>query len=96
MACDTDADCPAIYEISPESAYACVHGLCQNVDTTLYPRDALSYDVVESLCFAVRPRTDTADVFSPTTREIESTVSAACPLTAAPADCQLPAGCMMP
>jgi hypothetical protein len=94
LACDTDADCPAIFQYSPEAGYACVGGLCQNVDTARYPRDVLNREQVEQLCLTELPRADTSSPFSQTTMEVLSRADAACPDPAGP--CQVPAGCRMP
>jgi len=96
VACNTDANCPAIYESDPASAYACVDGLCQNTDSARFPRDTLNRYDVESLCFAVHPRANTVDPLAPTVMEIESTVAGACPSTDPTVGCPLPAGCRMP
>jgi hypothetical protein len=96
LACETDAHCPAFYQAAPEEAYACVNGLCQNIDTGRFPRDVLKRIDVESLCFAVHPRGDTAAPLSPTTQEILAAIEAACPGATAIDACPLPAGCRMP
>jgi hypothetical protein len=96
LACDSDDDCPALYEWSPESRYACANGLCQNSDEARFPRAATTRFDVEDLCFAMHPRADTAQPFSPTTQDVLAAVEAACP-GAGPSDpCPLPAGCRMP
>jgi len=96
VACDADADCPALYESGPGDGYDCVNDLCQNVDTVRFPRGTLRRIEVEQLCFAVHPRTDTASPSSPTTQDVVDAVEAACP-DALPTDpCTLPAGCLTP
>ena len=96
LACDADADCPALYESGSGDGYACVNGVCQNVDTARFPRGTLRRIEVEQLCFAVHPRSDTATPVSPTTQDVEDAVEAACP-GALPTDpCPLPSGCFTP
>jgi hypothetical protein len=96
LACATDANCPSIYESNPEAGYACVNGLCQNIDTVRWPRDKLTYDMVEQMCFAVHPRPETAAFASPAAMAVQHEVDASCPLTATPEPCPLPADCRMP
>ena len=96
LACDTDADCPTIYQYSPQSAYVCVNGLCQNADTARFPPEVLTKTVVEQLCFAVHPRADTELFLSTTASEILSSVEAACPGALPTEPCTLPAECRAP
>jgi hypothetical protein len=96
LACDTDAQCPALYQATPESDYACINGLCQNADTGRFPRDVLQKLHAQQLCFAVHPRADTAEPFSATTQEVLVSVNIACPGADPTAPCTLPAGCRMP
>ena len=96
LACETDANCPTIYQYSPQSAYACVNGLCQNADTARFPREVLTKTVVEQLCFAVHPRMETEELLSTTASEVLSSVEAACPGALPTEPCTLPAQCRAP
>jgi hypothetical protein len=96
LACASDANCPKIYDGSPEDGYECVNGLCQNIDTARFPRDTFTYSDVDSMCFAGHPRAETRDFATPETRAIQSDIDAACPVTATRDTCHLPADCRVP
>jgi hypothetical protein len=96
LACDENRDCPLLYEYAEESIYECSNGLCQNTDVGRYPRDPITQEQVTTLCYAVHPRAETSNPFSPVSQDVESRISAACP-NANPLDsCPLPEGCRTP
>jgi hypothetical protein len=75
LLCDADGDCP---RSKPDGRYECAGGLCQNADTDLFPRDALTRFDAEALCFAGFTRAQTvgdADLVA----GVLADVDAACP-----------------
>jgi hypothetical protein len=95
IGCSVDLDCPTVIE-TPVSTYECVNGVCENTDTTTYPRDQLSRDDVLLLCFADHPRAETTNDLSPASEDVETAVDAACPATDPTSACSLPVGCHAP
>jgi len=76
LLCDSDADCP---QIEPNDQLTeCVSGLCQSTDTELYPRDLVSRETAEALCFASFSRAETVDDVE-LVQSVYDDIEAACP-----------------
>jgi hypothetical protein len=56
VACDEDQDCPQLDFFDPPSSYECRAGVCQNVDLSQFPSDAISESDAVALCLAEIPR----------------------------------------
>ena len=75
LICEGDSDCP---RSKPHGLYECVGGLCQNEDTDLYSRDAVSQLDAQALCFAGFTRAET--VSDPDlVMNVLADIDAACP-----------------
>jgi hypothetical protein len=91
LICDTDADCPNLVYADAEYRFECESGLCQNTDTSEYPRETLSPGEVAGLCRAGTPRQSALGISEEDYAAFSERIEEYCP-EAGPG-CEIPPEC---
>jgi hypothetical protein len=94
LVCESDADCPNLVYSNVEYRFECESGLCQNIDTTAFPRDELSPGEVAGLCRAGTPRQSSFEIDQDEYDAFWALIEQYCP-EAGP-DCEVPPECQKP
>lgn len=92
VVCESDADCPQLYEFRSEYDYECHHGLCQNIERD--DESALALSDAYTLCYGRFARDETLALFMPASQQVSGWITSAC----GTGQCSppLPVGCVQP
>lgn len=90
LACVDTFDCPQF----TTGTFECRNGLCQNEDTSRFPKDVITWSQAFALCYGPIAREETIDPLSGASVQAADAVAQSCPVGGS---CQpLPSTCIQP